>query len=98
MRRIEVSGPSGDRVTIELSVALDVACHAVGDVSHGDAGISVVGVSIDNRGVINCAARRERPHALVPMNMTGERVSIWISKAEFCKRTQQGMHQHHFQA
>jgi hypothetical protein len=98
MRRVEVSGLSGDGGAVELTVTLDVACHAVDEVGHGDASISVVSVSVDNRGIVNDAAGGERPHALIPMDMTREGVSIWISKVNFCKLTQQGMHQHHVQA
>jgi hypothetical protein len=76
MRRVEVSGLSGDGGAVELTVALNVACHAVYEVGHGDAGIGVVGVSVDNRGVVNDAAGGERPHALVPMDMTREGVGI----------------------
>ena len=34
MRRVEVSGLSGDGGAIELTVALDVACHAVDEMCH----------------------------------------------------------------
>jgi len=72
MRRVEVSRRREDGRAVELTVAFNVACHAVDEVSHGDAGIGVVSVSVDNRSVINGAAGGERPHALVPMDMTRE--------------------------
>ena len=99
MRRVEVSGRREHGGPVELAMALDVACHAVDKMSHGDAGIGIIGVRVDNRRVVNGAAGGEGPHALVPMNMAREGVSIWISDIFFfCKLTQQGMHQHHIQA
>jgi hypothetical protein len=73
---VEVSGLSSDRGAPQLPMAFDVACHSVDEMSHRDAGIGVIGVIVNNRSVINTTARGERPHALIPMDMTSRNVSI----------------------
>lgn len=55
MRRVEISGLRGYLGAVELTVALDVACHSVDKVSQGNTGIGVVGVIVDDRGGIHGA-------------------------------------------
>lgn len=57
---------------VQRAVALDVAGHAVDDVSQGYAGVGVVRVVVDDRGRVDGAGARERPEALVPVDVTGE--------------------------
>lgn len=51
-------------------MAFNVARHAVDDVRHGYAGVSVVSVVVDDGGGVDATILAEGPEPLVPVDMS----------------------------
>ena len=67
--RIKDSGDVQNTPT-QFAVAFNVSSHAVDDVRHRHASVSIVGIIINDRGCVDGAVYREREYTLVPVNMT----------------------------
>lgn len=57
----------------EGRVRLDVAGHAVDDVRHGLARVGLVGVVVDDRGLVDGAVGAEGPETFVPVDMASSK-------------------------
>ena len=73
MEVIEIRRRIGDRIGSEDGMRLNVPGLTVSDVNKRFTRVDLVGMVIENGGIIDGPVDAERPHALVPMDVSGAR-------------------------